>query len=65
MIAGAGRKAAHEESPGSAGQRCRVTPGEGDFKESATERYRMLDTRNQKLEFEMLSSVFDILVSSF
>jgi len=28
---------AHEESPGSIGQGCRVTPGEGDFKESATE----------------------------
>jgi len=41
MIAGACRKAAREESPGSIGQGCRVTPGEGDFKESATERYRL------------------------
>jgi len=30
-----------EESPGSIGQGCRVTPGEGDFKESATEIYRL------------------------
>jgi len=27
----------YEESPGSVEQGCRVTPGEGDFKESATE----------------------------
>jgi len=32
------RKLVHEESPGSIGRRCRVTPGEGDFKESATEK---------------------------
>ena len=38
-IAGANcRKAALEESPGSTGQGCRVTPGEGNFKESATEK---------------------------
>lgn len=41
MIADICRKALDEESPGSIGQRCRVTPGEGDFKESATERYRV------------------------
>ena len=29
-----------EESPSSIGQGCWVTPGEGDFKESATEKYR-------------------------
>lgn len=29
-----------EESPSSIGQGCRVTPGEGDFKDSATEIYR-------------------------
>ncbi len=28
---------AGEESPGSTGTRCRVTPGEGDLRESATE----------------------------
>ena len=27
----------HEESPSTAEQECRVTPGEGDLKESATE----------------------------
>lgn len=42
MIACTDRKAVYEESPGSIGQRCRVTPGEGDFKESATEIYRLL-----------------------
>lgn len=31
---------ADEESPSSAGQECWVIPSEGDFKESATERYR-------------------------
>jgi hypothetical protein len=31
------RKGAREESPGSTGIGCRVTPGEGDFRESATE----------------------------
>ncbi len=31
------RKAAVEESPGSKETRCRVTPGEGDLRESATE----------------------------
>lgn len=41
MIAGTARKGVNEESPGSEGQWCRVTPGEGDFKESATERYRL------------------------
>jgi len=34
MIAGA---FAHEESPSTTEQECRVTPCEGDFKESATE----------------------------
>jgi len=38
----------HEESPGSAGQGCRVTPGEGDFKESATEIYRLLEVRGER-----------------
>ncbi len=33
---------ADEESPSSAGQKCWITPSEGDFKESATERYRVL-----------------------
>ena len=42
MIAGTARKGVNEESPGSKGQWCRVTPGEGDFKESATEIYRLL-----------------------
>ena len=32
------RKQVNEESPGSIGQGCRVTPGEGNFKESATEK---------------------------
>ena len=32
------RKLLCEESPGSTGQGCRVTPGEGNFKESATEK---------------------------
>ncbi|CTQ53060.1 hypothetical protein LP7551_01581 [Roseibium album] len=31
------RKAAGEESPGSMETRCRVTPGEGNLRESATE----------------------------
>lgn len=31
------RKVASEESPGSMETRCRVTPGEGDLRESATE----------------------------
>jgi hypothetical protein len=31
-----------EESPSSTGQGCRVTPGGGDSKESATEKNRML-----------------------
>lgn len=30
-----------EESPGSAEIGCRVTPGEGNLRESATERYRL------------------------
>lgn len=30
----------HEESPGSIGQGCQITSGEGDFRESATETYR-------------------------
>ncbi len=34
---GKGRKAAGEESPGSMEARCRVTPGGGDPRESATE----------------------------
>lgn len=41
-IAGLKRKLGREESPGSIGQGCRVTPGEGNFKESATERYRQV-----------------------
>ena len=40
MIADAAWKGVDEESPGSIGQWCRVTPGKGDFKESATEIYR-------------------------
>ena len=31
---------AYEESPGSTGQECKLTACEGDFRESATERYR-------------------------
>lgn len=39
MIAGTWRrKAVREESPGSIGQGCRAVPGEGNFKESATEK---------------------------
>jgi len=38
MIAAAVK--ADEESPSSTGQECWITPSEGDFKESATERYR-------------------------
>ena len=39
MIAGTGcRNAVREESPGSIGQGCRAVPGEGNFKESATEK---------------------------
>ena len=48
MIADAARKGVDEESPGSIGQWCRVTPGKGDFKESATEIYRIL--RNVRVE---------------
>ena len=39
-----------EESPGSIGQRCWVTPSEGDFKESATEIYRGSFIRNVRVE---------------
>ena len=34
------RETVHEESPGFAGTGCRRNPGEGDFKESATENNR-------------------------
>lgn len=44
MIACINRKIVPEESPGSIGQGCRVTPGEGDFKESATEIDRLFLT---------------------
>ena len=30
----------HEESPGSAGQGCRITSGVGNYRESATETFR-------------------------
>ena len=50
MVACTCRKAVYEESPGSIGQRCRVTPGEGDIKESATERYRLLEVGGERLE---------------
>lgn len=33
-----GPTAVREESPGSIGHGCRVVPGEGNFKESATEK---------------------------
>ena len=36
----AGFQYIHEESPSIAGQGCRITSGEGDFRDSATERYR-------------------------
>jgi len=39
-VAGINRKVVSEESPGSVGQGCRVTPGGGNSKESATENYR-------------------------
>ena len=35
------RETANEESPGFAGTGCRRNPGEGNFKESATENYRL------------------------
>ena len=69
MVACTCRKAVYEESPGSIGQRCRVTPGEGDFKESATERYRGLENREQRSEIRkeiyviFLKSSFCILLS--
>jgi len=34
---GKGRKAAGEESPGSRDMRCRITSGEGNLRDSATE----------------------------
>ena len=34
------RETVHEESPGFTGTGCRLTAGEGDFKESATEKNR-------------------------
>ena len=37
------RKVVREESPGSIGRGCWVTPSEGDFKESATEIYRIVN----------------------
>lgn len=38
-----------EESPGTIGQGCWVTPSEGDFKESATERYRLISGKDGKV----------------
>lgn len=35
-----GRMHMHEESPGSIGRGCRITSGESDLKESATETHR-------------------------
>jgi len=48
MIACIYRKVVPEESPGSIGRRCRVTPGEGDFKESATEINRLFIGKDGK-----------------
>lgn len=42
------RKDPSEESPGSAGQGCRVIPGEGDFQESATENNRPFSGKDEK-----------------
>ena len=38
-----------EESPGTVGQECWVTPSEGDFKESATEIYRLILGKGEKV----------------
>ncbi len=38
-----------EESPGSIGQGCQITSGEGDFRESATEIYRHLCGKGEKV----------------
>lgn len=39
------RKGPSEESPSSTGQGCRITSGEGDFRESAAEIYRRYAVR--------------------
>ena len=39
----------HEESPSSAGQECRITSGEGNFKESATENTAIHDGKGEKV----------------
>lgn len=39
------RARGHEESPNTAGTECRLTTGEGDFKESATETDRRIHIR--------------------
>ena len=38
----------NEESPSSKGRWCRITSGEGDFKESATEIYRHICGKDEK-----------------
>ena len=48
-IAGAGcESTANEESPGSIGQGCRAVPGEGNFKESATEKKTARKGKDEK-----------------
>ena len=42
------RETAREESPGFIGTGCRRNPGEGDFKESATENYRQFIGKVEK-----------------
>ena len=42
------RETVHEESPGFTGTGCRRNPGEGDFKESATENYRQFIGKVEK-----------------
>lgn len=53
MVADVCLKAAYEESPGSKGQGCRITPGEGDFKDSATEIYRHAEVGDEREDVYM------------
>lgn len=46
-----------EESPGSTGQGCLITSGEGDFKDSATENNRRASGKDEKARQELTGTV--------